>query len=318
VRTLQNSWWQDSADEGLSLRAKRSNPSDPDCFVAGAPRNDKSPSVNALPLTYFGGGDRSEYSIIQRWIRACLLLGFLLAFFPMKPAQGCDDAILLLVSGANPGDRFCKQLLDMSRSLRDMAGDLLAYNNMAAGRKLDGLLKSWIQFDTGIMQSPPSALQEDPDGQRKVKHIADLLGLIKGLFDRQDFDGAHSLIEPVVIKMSALSSLVLRQKSLQDFLSTEFLLTTLKPGFQGLSNQDSAAALASFSLEIEALRPKLPPETQKPIAEISHSASEFQAILKGVAEPRRSQVATEYTSLMNKFAGLKKELLDRKWFTSGK
>ena len=37
-------------DVNLPLRAKRSDPPDPDCFVAGAPRNNKSPPVYALPL----------------------------------------------------------------------------------------------------------------------------------------------------------------------------------------------------------------------------------------------------------------------------
>lgn len=243
------------------------------------------------------------------WVVAACCL-----FLAASPGIPCDDAVLLLVTGTRPTDRFCRQLLDMSHSLRDMAGDLTGYNDVAAGRKLDQVLKSWIQFDTGMIQNPPQAVREDPDGQGKIKRIADLLGLLKGLFDRKDFEGAHSLLEPVVIQMSALSSLVLRQKSLQDFLGAEFRLATLKPGFQGLSREGAFAALGSFTREVEAWRVKLPPESKPAFEELLSSAGEFRGLLENPGPIRVPQMAAGYSALLKKFGALKKDLLGRNWF----
>ena len=83
-------WWRHPKDENVSLRAKRSNLFDRDCFVACAPRNDTPSfllrchccSFDQLPL--FGSAplrgaiillDRGNSSIVRMRFYKCLFSG---------------------------------------------------------------------------------------------------------------------------------------------------------------------------------------------------------------------------------------------------
>ena len=100
-------------------------------------------------------------------ILVLVLCGFL-TWFP-QAGMACDDTVLMLVSGSNPGDDFSGSLLKMARNLREMATALNAFNVEAAGKSLNNALENWVAFDNRYSQNPPYRWKGDPRWTKRVK-----------------------------------------------------------------------------------------------------------------------------------------------------
>ncbi|RCK81810.1 MAG: hypothetical protein OZSIB_0944 [Candidatus Ozemobacter sibiricus] len=247
----------------------------------------------------------------------CLLVLAIMAGGGSPITHGCDDAILMLVTGVRPGDRFSRQLLTMCQGLREMAGDLNALNGQAARAKLDAVLKTWIQLDSGLLQNPPAAFRDTPEGIERMKEIASLLGEVKALIERGDLLQAHDLLEPIVSLMSRLGSSILGQTALQEFLAAEYRLMTSKPGYRGLDASGAAAGLASFVADLERIKAGAA-GTEAPLFErVAAAVADLQADLRADPPAPKARVAATYARLAKEFAALKTELLSQNRFGSG-
>ncbi len=246
------------------------------------------------------------------WVIALGFLVFLLAVNP--PVEGCDDAVLMLVTGVRPRDRFSRQLLTMCQGLREMAGDLNALNGQAAKAKLDGVLKTWIQFDSGLLQNPPGAFRDDPGAVERMKQIASLLGEVKALIDRGELLQAHDLLEPAVSLMSGLGSLVLGQTALQEFLAVEYRLLTAKPGYRGLDRAGAVAGLASFVADLGRIEASAATGSSPLFMRVIEAVTDLQTDLGADPPAHKARVAAAYARVTKEFAALKSDLLARNQF----
>jgi len=233
-----------------------------------------------------------------------------LAVAPL-PVSACDDTVLMLVSGANPGDEFTGALLKMAQNLRDMASSLNAFNVESAQQLLNKVLGAWVSFDNRYSQNPPFRWKGDPRWTSRVKRLTDLLGVVRGHFQAGRYKPTHDMLEGVVIQMTLLSTGAVGAKNYEPVLEAEWVVNGLNPSLPGVERGGLIDGLSSFSVMIGELKGSLGSETIDVLDEIASRSAVLRQELVTSQQLATPLQMRHFADLLNVFTKLKGMLWQR-------
>lgn len=234
-----------------------------------------------------------------------LLLLLCCLFLGVAPVRGCDDTVLMLVSGANPGDEFAGALLKMGQGLRNMASALNAFNIESAQQNLDQVLQSWVSFDNRYSQTPPFRWKGDPRWTQRVKQLTDLLGVVRANFKAQKYKPTHDMLEGVVIQMTLLSTGAAGARDYEPVLEAEWVMNNLNPSLPGSERVAIESGLSSFTRMVTGLAGSLGSGTSPLLADISSRAALLQTELETASTLATPVQMRLFADLLAAFSRLK-------------
>lgn len=230
---------------------------------------------------------------------------------PSSCLFACDDAILTIITGVNPSDRYSGILIRAAREIRLMAGDINAYNHQAAKRRLAEVMKLWMTFDNMFAQNPPAGLKSTRTQPKSVKHIADLIGEIKNNLDSEKIQSVHNLLEPLVIELSILGSELYAQESTLGLLRAELALYLSRPGLPGRYAGETKEKFDEFLLRFEEINSRFSAGTIGELTEkATKQANQFKNLLLEHSNESLSRKVVQYNLLIETFADFKREFLE--------
>ncbi|MFZ2955486.1 MAG: hypothetical protein WA705_01120 [Candidatus Ozemobacteraceae bacterium] len=169
----------------------------------------------------------------------------------------------------------------MTKNIRGMAGDLSAFNHVAAKEKLFELMKSWIAFSNRIIQNPPWSGPDRSEKEGLLNTIAGDIGMVRKKIEDRKFQQAHDLLEPLVIRMSILMADAYRQTFVADLLKIELELNLLKPGLMETTSQEKASSTQLLRARFDALKEIHPlGELQNSFDELISQIDKFEKVQK--------------------------------------
>lgn len=240
-----------------------------------------------------------------------LVICFFLPFFGVQTGWACDDTVLMLVSGANPGDEFSGALLKMAQNLREMASALNAFNIESAQQLLNKVLGSWVSFDNRYSQNPPFRWKGDSRWTARVKQLTDLMGVVRGHFQGGRYKPAHDMLEGIVIQMTLLSTGAVGAKDFEPVLEAEWLMNSLNPSLPGVERMGLIAGLSSFSVAISELKSSLSSGTNVVLDELASRTGSLQKELTTAQQVGTPMQMRFFADLLAGFAKLKGMLWQR-------
>ncbi len=248
-------------------------------------------------------------------ILPAILFILLLSPFPFPPqAKACDDTILALIRGDKPEDAFSKKLLEMGRKLRQAAGDIKAFDHLGAANRIKEVLKEWIRFDNQYVANPPLEAPKGEEWKSALASVSTALGELDEFAGNQKYAEAHDLIEPIVLRMSILSTLSPKNAPPRRLLDFELRVYEMKPGFRGKSGQPLLQEIRSTAGEFSELKALLPADVSTSTARFEEVLGDFLQEAESSGAVRSPGILSRFNTLLERFDVLKQALVKAGWF----
>jgi len=190
------------------------------------------------------------------------LLAFLILFSAASHCSACDVNLVTILTGDKPSDVFGKMVAKLASETRSVG----QYFNDAqkSQESLKSLMSTWIDFDNLFSQNPPEWAKKDPNWTKKLKEMADLVGVLQRNLKEKNEGQLHnsvlSLFRKIALLFETMPMSVL-QKSLVK-VSSGF--ATVFESIEAKNAEIFRAAVASLGPDLEAVK-KILPETQKKV-----------------------------------------------------
>lgn len=226
------------------------------------------------------------------------------------PAFTCDDTVLALISGRNPADEFSGSLLVMVRDLQKMASAINAYDVEAAGLLMDSIMSGWLGFTVSYRASPPPNWANDPQWDRRITQISDLLGRLRSHFASDRPKASHDMIEGIATQMTLISTRAAGAQEYDPVLEAEWELLNLNPSLP--ENADMVALqarISSFTATMHALRADVPTEIEDLYSKVYKSIDGFRRISTNSPVANAPVPIRAYSDLLAAFTRMRTSLL---------
>ncbi|MBF0544392.1 MAG: hypothetical protein HQM08_08160 [Candidatus Riflebacteria bacterium] len=156
----------------------------------------------------------------------------------------CDDSILAFFSEKNQSEELIHQMLLIARHCREMAEKIDAFNKEAAETNMSEIIDSWIKIETSGGKWLGSNISTTA-WETKKQELGELLGKVRKLFIKGDFQATHDFLELVVCKLSETAATLCENKPLSSILAQEFIFLNLKEMIKNGLFRNAASELAS-------------------------------------------------------------------------
>ena len=128
----------------------------------------------------------------------------------------------------------------------------------------------------------------------------------------QRFQVAHDLLEPLVIRLTLLNSLVLDKHELDDFLEMELVLYSLKPGLFWVTKEDLAAKSELLHTWLKRFsRQGMAEPARRKLERLTERRQQFAELLLHERNPGAPRVILAYNRVLEAFVNFREAFLPK-------